>query len=297
MWLTLALLAARKSHDVFYPTTYPNSVIEEITEANIHPGEICENGNLYAFPTSIRWVVGVTCILSMIGSLLIVLSYFLIPAIRTKAREILVNLSLMDFMVATANLVGILTDYANDIPMHNATDPGIVTEKNLCIAQASFAMYGTISSVLWTICIAVYVFLRIMLEGSKLGQKCVYAFYVLCYGLPLVMTIWYSTTGKLGFDHYGGSGWCSLKLYDQHGAVPFNAIFGNDIWIYLTMILVPLLFISLHFYIRHNVSQVLDLMMIVCDLLINYHTFTHIQKPKHAPHTRTHIYTRIHTYI
>lgn len=254
MWLTLALLAARKSQDAFYPTTYPNSVNEEITEADVRTGEICENGNLYVFPTSIRWVVGVTCVLSMIGSVLIILSYFLIPAIRTKAREILVNLSLMDFMVATANLVGILTDYANDIPMHNASDPGIVTEKNLCIAQASFAMYGTISSVLWTICIAVYVFLRIMLEGSKLAQRCVYVFYVICYGLPLVMTIWYSTTGKLGFDHYGGSGWCSLRLYDQHGTVPFNPIFGNDIWIYLTMVLVPLLFISLHFYIRYNVS-------------------------------------------
>lgn len=201
-----------------------------------------------------RVIVSVTCVLAMIGSLLIILSYILIPTIRTKAREILVNLSVMDFMVATANLVGIATNYSSDIPKHMIHDPNITVELNLCVAQASFAMYGTISSILWTICIAVYVFMRIMFEGSKVAQRLMYAFYIICYGLPLLMTAWFAGTSKLGFNHYGGSGWCSLKLYDINGALPFNPIFGNDIWIYLTMVLVPLMLVTLHFHIRYNVS-------------------------------------------
>lgn len=217
--------------------------------------ESCVNGIVYDIPASIRVVVGITCILSIIGAVLIILSYVLIRDIRTKAREILVNLSLMDFMVATANLVGIFTSPG----VTGLKDP--VTE-SLCIVQASFALYGTISSVLWTICVAVYVFVRITLENSKVGQRTVYGFYLICYGIPLIMTLWFSLTGKLGNDKIGGSGWCSIKVKDQI----FNVVFGNDIWIYLTIILVPLIFISLHFYIRHQVCQCLSYTYVLYDI-------------------------------
>ncbi len=197
-------------------------------------------------PDSVRVVVGVTCVLSMIGALLIILSYILIRDIRTKAREILVNLSLMDFMAAAANFIGVVT---------NLSEGKDSIEKNLCVAQASVAMYSTLSSVMWTICVAVYVFLRIMLENSKVAQRSVYAFYVICYGLPLIMTLWFAFTDKLGVDTYGGSGWCSLKVNSPE-VNTFNVVIGNDIWIYLTIILVPIIFISLHFYLRHQVQYV-----------------------------------------
>ena len=212
--------------------------------------DVCVNGSLAYAPDSIRVVVGVTCILSMIGALLIIFSYILIRDIRTKAREILVNLSLMDFMAAAANFFGVVTNFSQS---ENHSVEGYV-----CQIQASFAMYGTLSSVLWTICVAVYVFFRIMLENSKVAQRSVYGFYVICYGLPLIMTLWFSLTEKLGGsggdgDTYGGSGWCSLKINGKHGADTFNVVIGNDIWIYLTIILVPLIFISLHFYLRYQV--------------------------------------------
>ncbi len=209
--------------------------------------DMCVNGSLAYAPDSIRVVVGVTCILSMIGALLIIFSYILIRDIRTKAREILVNLSLMDFMAAAANFIGVVTDFSK------YENSGSV-EGYVCLIQASFAMYGTLSSVLWTICVAVYVFFRIMLENSKVAQRSVYGFYAICYGLPLIMTLWFSLTGKLGGgDTYGGSGWCSLKTNSDHGTNTFNVVIGNDIWIYLTIILVPLIFISLHFYLRYQV--------------------------------------------
>lgn len=220
----------------------------ETTSNNSDDGVyVCKDGVLTGIPMSVRIVVGVTCVLSMIGAVLIVLSYILIRDIRTKAREILVNLSLMDFMVATANLIGIFINSFTETTISGAPTT------SLCLAQASFAMYGTISSVLWTICVAVYVFVRIMLENSKWAQRAVYGFYVICYGVPLIMTLWFSLTGKLGNDDLGGSGWCSLITHDHNGPIPFNVVFGNDMWIYLTIILVPLIFISLHFNIRHQV--------------------------------------------
>ena len=242
MLLTLATLAVRDSLQL-----HSTAESQNITKLQ----NVCEDGHLNFFPVSVRVVVGVTCVLSMIGALLIVLSYVLIRDIRTKAREILVNLSLMDFMAACANFVGVVSNLSETA----AADPQNTVTNNLCIAQASFGMYGTISSILWTICLAVYVFFRVLFEISKVAQRSVYGFYVICYGVPFIVTLWFSLTNKLGVDLYGGSGWCSVKVYDGRHRSMFNAIFGNDIWIYLTMILVPLIFLSLHFYLRYQVSK------------------------------------------
>ena len=198
----------------------------------------------------LRAVVGVTCCLSMVGSFLIMLSYILIPEIRTRARQILFNLSLMDFVAAGANFAGIAINFSHlDMTHHPALG-------HLCLAQGCFALYGTISSVLWTICIAVYVFIRIMLENQKIAFGSLIGFYVVCYSLPTIITAWYASTGKLGFDHYGGAGWCSIVLHKNNTWLPFNAVFGNDIWVYLTMFLVPVILFSLHFYIKYEVSTV-----------------------------------------
>ena len=236
----------------------------DINETNTtsHTLTGCHDGVPYSVQRSVRVVVGVTCILSMLGAILIVLSYILIRDIRTKAREILVHLSLMDFMAAAANFTGIIVNFDQYLSSSNYTEMDISEEKyyamkDLCVAQASFAVYGTISSVLWTICIAVYIYLRIMNEGNVSAKHASYFFYVLCYGLPCGVTVWYVLTGKLGYARYGGSGWCSVRVYDPETGErqPLNAVFANDIWIYLTIILVPTIFISLHFYLRKEVSE------------------------------------------
>ena len=226
---------------------------------NPNTDKYCVNGTPLKVMPSVRAVVGVTCILSMIGASLIVLSYVLIKDIRTKAREILVNLSLMDFMAAAANFTGVVVNFDTYLlnPAHpNISDHKYHTMNNFCKSQAFFAMYGTISSVLWTICIAVYIFLRIMLDGRNIAQKAIYSCYAVSYGVPFILSLWFVLTGKLGYAPYGGSGWCSVIVYNSttKDRLTLNLIFANDIWIYLTIILVPLIFISLKFYLRYEVS-------------------------------------------
>ena len=192
----------------------------------------------------------------MIGAVLIILSYVLIPQIRTKTREILVHLSLMDFMAAAGNFVGVVVNF--DHYLGNDTDAGISEEtyrtaKKLCITQASFAIYGTEASVLWTICMAMYIYLRIMYDSRKTAKQACYFFYVICYGIPLICTLWFALTGKLGYSRDGGSGWCSVILTEKDGR--FRAIISNDIFIYITIFIVPLIFISLHFYLKSELPS------------------------------------------
>lgn len=204
--------------------------------------------------TSLRVVVGVTCTLSMIGSLLIIFSYCFIPGIRTKGREILVNLSLMDFVAAASNCTGIAVNFS-DYLGGNSNNSSHTIMNRLCIAQAFFAQYGTISSILWTVCLAVYIYLCIMVANKKIAFKSVVVFYVLCYGIPAIISAWYVSTGKLGFDRIGGSGWCSVIL-EAHGQRQLlTVIFTNDIWIYLTIVLVPVIFVALHYHLKSEVSE------------------------------------------
>ena len=211
--------------------------------------------------TSLRAVVGVTCALSMVGASLIILSYCLIPDIRTKGREILLNLSLMDFVAAASNCTGIAVDFqrylgGNGDPNSNSSNSssdsinGVMNR--LCMAQAVFAQYSTVSSILWTVCLAVYIYLCVMMPNKRVPLRSVLVFYLLSYGLPLIVSIWYLTTGKLGFDHIGGSGWCTVKLQPGKFITPF---FTNDLWVYLTIFLVPVVFVALHYHLKREVSS------------------------------------------
>ena len=219
------------------------------------PSGYCSNGTLIGVPASVRALVGVTCILSMAGAILIILSYILIREIRTTIRKILLHLSIMDFMVAAGNGVGVFinfdqyfADSANNVssPVYGA-----------CKAQAFFSTYGTHSSILWTNCMAVYIYLYVM-QLPKVAWS-MYVFYVLNYGLPLITSLWFLLTKRLGYSPYGGSGWCSIIDFDiETGKItPFVNIFANDIWIYLTVIVVPLIYISLKVcctYIMHIIG-------------------------------------------
>ena len=72
--------------------------------------------------TVIKYVAMVACILSSIGSLIIILSYVLIRPIRTKVREILVHLSVMDLVYSLANLIGLLLNYGNHVTAAGSCD-------------------------------------------------------------------------------------------------------------------------------------------------------------------------------
>ena len=250
----------------------------------------CRNGVPQAVLPSVRAVVGITCVLSMFGAILIILSYLLIKEIRTKAREILVHLSLMDFMVATANFVGVTVNfdqYLSDTKHHYYSERTYNVVNILCKTQASFAMYGTESSILWTIAIAVYIYFRIMFDKKPVARRAVYVFYIICYGLPLIMTLWYSIDGKLGYSRFGGSGWCSLVLAHSNNVYPFDALLGNDMWLYLTIFLVPVIFVSLYFYLRFEVCYTVLCCVTLLILCYSFTSPSHITSPTHTTPTHT----------
>lgn len=147
--------------------------------------------------TWLRGVVAAVSLLSMIGAVLIILSYICISSIRTKSREILVHLSVADFGVGCGNFIGIIVNFDHYIKTCRYHEHASCDDlKNLCAAQAFFAGYSTIASILWTLALSVYIYLLVVHGHRKLHSKIVYFFYVFCWGMPLLISLWLVLTGK-----------------------------------------------------------------------------------------------------
>ena len=208
----------------------------------------------------LRAVVGVSCCLSILGSLLIILSYILFKKRRTRAREILLHISLMDLGVALANLIGLSVYfdqyYANKGFNQSYEVPSYID--GLCKAQAFFAYYCTQASILWTIALAGFLYFLIIHHKTRMSIYFYWASHVVCYALPLLVSLWLMLTKRLGYSPLDSSGWCVLINMDIWTEKPniFITVFGNDLWVYLTIVTIPILYMSIKCYLANQVSNI-----------------------------------------
>jgi G protein-coupled receptor 157 len=228
----------------------------------------------------IRAVVGVTCSLSIIGSLLIILSYVCFKDLRTRARYILVHLSLMDLILAVSNLVGIAGNFdqrsieSNSNYNVNESLPMKFNDTIYCRIQGLFTLYSTLSSILWTIFLAVFVYILVTAGNPKRITKFLMLFcYLLCYGLPLLPSLWAFFSGKVGYAPLQSSGWCALKSHhvyvsftsakngsDDHiycvSTDVYTNFFAYNLWIVMAFGVIVFTYLSVHCHITNKVGLI-----------------------------------------
>ena len=221
----------------------------------------------------LRTVVGLTSALSIVGSLLIALSYICFKDLRTKVREILMHISFMDLGVGISNLVGVgvnFSKYYGKCP-DNHTEYGLCINStkwisDLCFVQAGLAMYSTIGSILWTICLSMYLYILISQKGTREARLLVRFAYFFCYLMPIGILLWERFTDRVGYTPYESTGWCGGIFVRPDGSGGekrdiFASIFAYNLWICLTFVLIPVLSIAAHLYIRDEV---------ICSILMVY---------------------------
>ena len=234
-----------------------------------HPGSHQSNVSWYHKSIELRVVVGVTSGLSIVGSLLIVFSYLCFKSLRTKAREILMHISFMDFGAAACNLIGIGVNfgkYYDDScnfahhrhkirPNHVCKNVSEVVEV-VCMTQGSLASFFTLGSILWTICLSMYLYILISQKNPERAKLFVRFAYFFCYLIPIGIVVWMVFTKRIGYSPYESSGWCGTIFVYPHGKKDIYAsIIGYNLWICLTFVLVPILSLVVHLYIRDEVSR------------------------------------------
>ena len=225
---------------------------------------------------SLRTTVGFTCCLSILGSILIILSYLLFRGLRTNSRLILVHLSFADLGVALSNLFGIISHFDHHYsPNSTSLNPDLVN--HVCKAQAFVAHFSTISSVLWTMLLAAYMYSVITrLNGltpsnTKGFKRFMIAAYVFCYGMASSVTVWLLRTNRLGFAPMDTSGWCAMKPTKELDYLAY--IFGYDLWIVMTLFFTLVIYFSLYLFVKQEVSiyrivVVFSYLILLCHVLL-----------------------------
>lgn len=223
------------------------------------------NATRIFFPTeseeyliALRVLVTVTCISSIIGSGAIILTYICFPDIRTLARQLLVNLSIADFTTALSILVGLLVFYDKLLDGNPS-----VGYQRACLAQGVFAVFATQSSILWTIAIAVYMFAIIVLKKPSVGKKVAVVSYVVCWGIPLVLTVWLAVDGFLGYETAATPGFCAIRGWSGGSSNPaerrnevYPIVVGYEMWLYIAFIVLPVLYIAIKCHIKVKLTKV-----------------------------------------
>ncbi|XP_037684529.1 G-protein coupled receptor 157-like [Choloepus didactylus] len=184
-----------------------------------------------------RAVVLLSCALSALGSGLLVATHALWPDLRSRARRLLLFLSLADLLSAASYFYGVLRDFAG--PSWD------------CVLQGALSTFANTSSFFWTVAIALYLYLSIVrtARGPRNGSL-FWTFHVVSWGVPLVITVAAVALKKIGYDASNVSvGWCWIDL-EAEDRVLWMLLTGK-LWELLAYVMLPLLYVL----IRKHISR------------------------------------------
>ena len=144
----------------------------------------------------------ISATLSVFGSLLILISYNVYKNIQTQTRHIIACLSLADLVSVLANLTGVFMK-----PSSNKPDLK-------CILQSFIGTTAVFSSYLWTMLLAIYLYMGLVKDNLGILERLLHPwFHLLCWLLPLGINVVALCMNKLGNsgDHTS-SGWCWIEI-------------------------------------------------------------------------------------
>ena len=203
----------------------------------------------------IRLAAQTTCVLSIIGSMATIASYLAVKEMRHTVREILLHISVMNVISSTANFVGMFLDYNKSLcPVYHSS---FNTYHHLCLWQAFFTSYGTVGSILWTLGLSVYLYYRIVSCDAGPTTRVVRLLYLVCYVLPLYISLWLLLDGWLGYAPWSPTykGWCATVAIDRNDdRHSMEVLMTDDIWIILSALMITTLSFTTHAYLTQQVS-------------------------------------------
>lgn len=209
-------------------------------------GLVTSEGFTYALQAAVTF----TSFLSILGAGLIVFTYVAFRDLRTVARHLLLQLSVADIIVASSHIVGVNVIYPKYADYRNCGEPKNITDV-VCEIQGGFTMVGTLGSFLWTIAIAVYLVVIAVFEKPKLGRNLRWVFYLMCWGIPIVLAVSFGISDRLGLEQHPDFAWCYMKPRGKA-----TALFGYELWAYLVYITLPVLYVWIRCYVKIKMTRV-----------------------------------------
>ncbi len=198
----------------------------------------------------------VSCSLSVLGSLLIVFSYWRWKDIRTGSRSVVTFLAVADFFTAAGYIVGSV----NYILHFNNPDDTYecVNFQQVCKLQSYVTTWSSMSSFAWTSFLAVYLYLTIVHGRIILANRLIPLVHVIAWVCPFLITYPLLVDGRLGQSRIAASTWCFIEDHNyQEGKFSSDTIvvtfLAGKLWEVLTYVVVCILYLVIKCHLRKEV--------------------------------------------
>ena len=177
--------------------------------------------------TALYVVQGVISLLSIIGSVLLILSYVLLKPLRTRSRLLITHLAVANFLDVFPNFLAVFMNFSTKfrVPSVATYQPAVnqsnITELgqslscsgsvqsfdhsasaycNLCVYLGFVSLIGVLSNIFWTVCICTHFFILVSYHNTRLASRVAYIYYAVAWLAPLSISLWLLFHNWLGFE-------------------------------------------------------------------------------------------------
>ena len=157
----------------------------------------------------------VSCSFSVLGSLLIFLTYFLLKDIRNTAQKIITLLAVADLFTAS----GYLLAGWNFLTHFEETDSSkcLNVFQPVCAIQSYITTWSSLCSFSWTCALALHFYLVLSPSKKHLPPKILVYENIVAWVVPIIIVFPLLCAGKLGYTQYASSNWCFIKDAEIYG--------------------------------------------------------------------------------
>lgn len=153
---------------------------------------------------AVKVIAGTVCLLSILGASLIILTFVAFKDLRTIIRQMLVNLSVANILVALFHFLGLFTNY--DRFSHGGEASQNLTRDWWCSTQGALVALGSVGAFFWTTAIGLYLVVVVVLRSPLAGKRLLMVFYAVCWGVPTVIVVVFGPLHLFGFSRAYGIG-------------------------------------------------------------------------------------------
>ncbi len=178
------------------PSSFNISSLINLDYATVNPKSTYKD---YAMGPINKPFVTITSILSILGSLTIILTFIAWKDIRTVTRHVLLCLSISDLLVGLGNICG------------TYFKPQLKGDTK-CIIQSFVTTSATIISCFWTATLALYLYLTVVKGKQILAKRLLVFFHLMNWSVgPFInaLAVYWRMLGNS--DDKMTAGWCWIK--------------------------------------------------------------------------------------
>ena len=180
--------------------------------------------------------------LSIMGALVIIITFVMWPDLRTNSRNIILFISIGDLFVAITNIVGL---YGHS---HSLT----------CEIEATLNIVAILSSFFWTVFLSVYFYVTICRKISlEMEARMMRFFHVTAWGIPFLLAAIALGDRAVGNSNdFVSSGWCWIKYRQDWWKMKLWMFLAGKGWEILAYVTICVFYVLVKLQIRREVRMI-----------------------------------------